>query len=102
MTEEKEFAYTFYVAGVKFHELHTVIKEVRVGEVLTLEPEPDNSYDPNAIKITRDEVMLGYVPAKIAASVLASIEVGDVSCVVLEVNTDESPWKQLRVGIKEE
>ena len=101
MTEEKTL-HSFYVAGVKFHELHTVIKEVEPGEALLLVPEPDNKYDPNAIKILRDEVMLGYVPAKLAASALAAMEVGPVMCIVGLVDVEASPWKQLYVSLVEE
>jgi hypothetical protein len=100
MTEKEST--TFYVAGVKFHELHSVIKEVKPGEVLTLEQEPDNKYDPNAIKILRDEVMLGYVPKKLCPSILASMEVGPVTCRILDVVPEESPWKQLLVSIEED
>ena len=99
---EQEFTQEFYVAGVKFHELHKVIKEVKEGELLVLIPEPDNKYDPNAIRIVRNGLMLGYVPAKLAASVQASMEVGTVTCIVTEIEPSAKPWQQLKVGLKEE
>ena len=102
MTEqESNYVHEFYVAGVKFHELHTVIKEVEKGEILMMEPEPTNKYDSNAIKILRNGVIVGYVPAKLAASVLASMEVSSVTCVVTGIVPSAKPWEQLKVGIEE-
>lgn len=33
-----------------------------VGDTVTLVPEPDNAYDPNAIKVLWNGVHLGYIP----------------------------------------
>jgi len=49
-----------------------IIKRCRVGEELLLVREPDNAFDPNAIKVLRTNgEQLGYVPASSAASGLA-------------------------------
>ena len=99
--QEANVLHEFFVAGVKFHELHTVIKEVETGERLTLEPEPTNPYDPNAVRIYRGEVMLGFVPKKFSAEVTAEIEIGSPYCVVTEVTPSAKPWNQLKVRIEE-
>ena len=91
----------FYVAGVRFHKLNTCIKEIEVGQKLTLEPEPTNKFDPNAIKILYKDIMLGYVPAKLAAEVLVSIELGKVECTVKQINPTKKPWERLKVSIEE-
>jgi len=46
-----------------------IISRCRVGEELLLVCEPDNSFDPNAIKVLRaNGEQLGYIPASTAAS----------------------------------
>lgn len=99
--QEANVLHEFYVAGVKFHELHAIIKEVEEGERLTLEPEPTNPYDPNAVRILRGEVMVGFVPKKFSAEVAAEIEIGSPYCVVTEITPEASPWNQLKVAIME-
>jgi len=104
---------SFYIAGVKFHQLATVINNIKVGNSLKLSPEPTNKFDPNAVRIEYmklfqsdkgyDEkgVMLGYVPKKFSSEICAMLEAGlDLECVILEVNTAAKPWEQCRVVIK--
>lgn len=48
-----------------------------------LVPEPDNQYDPNAIKIIVDNIHIGYVPAKYTKNVfniLNNNKIGSISC----------------------
>lgn len=91
---------SFYVAGVKFHDLHKVINEIKVGMKLNILPDKDNPYDPNAIKITYKDTMLGFVPRKFSAEISGLFEIGeDVICEVEEVNVDAKPWEQLKVNV---
>jgi len=94
-----EGLYEFYVAGVKFHELHKCIDNIKVGDSLPMEPEPTNKYDPNAIKLHFGDFMVGYVPAKLSADVSAELSIRPLICVVTEVNPAEKPWAQLKVAI---
>ena len=84
-------SYNFAVAGVRYHEDEIIeglmdenpdyeltkkeIKEDGLEDTylykydvafadVDLVPEPDNQYDPNAIKVVADGVLVGYVPAK--------------------------------------
>lgn len=41
-------------------------------------PEPDNPYDPNAIKVIVDDIHIGYVPAKRTKSIKKILESGNV------------------------
>ncbi len=53
--------------------------------------EPTNKYDPNAVRLEFNGesrvYMVGYVPAKMSASVSAFIMTGLPKCVVTEVKT---------------
>jgi hypothetical protein len=92
----------FFVAGVQFHQLKTVIKGIQPGDILTLRAEPTNKYDPNAVRIELGDVMLGYVPAKqgnLSAKVSGLLQIERLLCRVLEVNPDAKTWEQLKVEI---
>jgi hypothetical protein len=92
----------FYIAGVKFHDLPKIINEVEEGEHFTLEPEPTNPYDSNAVKILRNEVFCGYVPKKFSAEITALIEIGtNLQCIVTKVNPSAKPWELCEVEISE-
>ena len=103
--KEKILKYEFFVAGVKYHELHLCIGELEIGDVLSLVTEPTNEYDPNAVKIEYQSpalgkgVMIGYVPATISAAVTAALVYSELKCEIVELNKSEKPWKQVRVAI---
>jgi len=100
--------YEFYIAGVKFHELHTCIGELKEGSAIAMVAESANQYDPNAVQLKfpspalGKNVMIGYVPAKISAVVRAAMIYSILGCKVIELNKDEKPWKQVRVAIMKE
>jgi len=102
MLEQKEF----YIAGVKFHQLGSIISKVKVGDYLDLIPEPTNKFDPNAIRIEYPDadasIMLGYVPKKFSSEISAMLEIGsNLNCVVTELNVAAEPWEQCKVVISE-
>ena len=99
--------YEFFVAGVQHHKLKTCINEINVGDKLSLIIEPTNKYDPNAVRIEyeslerNESIMIGYVPAKLSPSVSALFITSILECEVLELNKDNKPWQQIKVGIRE-
>ena len=109
--EKKQMSKTFrfFVAGVQFHQLDHCIKEIKVDDELHLVSEPDNKYDPNAIRIhyrshsdtVQPDTMVGYVPKKYAPDVGALIAVSEeVTCKVFEVIPKNKPWERLSVTIE--
>ena len=94
--EEKKF----FIAGVQHHELHEVIEDLNEGDELDLICEPDNKFDPNAIRIEIEDTMLGYVPKKFSAKVSAALEVGhDLECKITKLTPSAKPWEQCEVTI---
>ena len=97
----------FFIAGVRFHDLPKVIRDVKVGEELNLVPEFDNAYDPNAVKIMRGETFCGYVPKIHSSEVSMLLSVSnkdEVKCTVTSVNPKANPWEmcEVEISIKEE
>lgn len=104
---------TFQVAGVQFRptqEIAEAVKAMKVGDVLLLEAEPTNKFDPNAVKILYKEnfddenfTFLGYVPKKFSSEVSGLLEAGlPVYCRVDEVLPSGKPWEMIKVTISDE
>ena len=106
MTSSKTFQ--FYIAGVQFHEAKNHLKELEeaIGADLQMVPEPTNKFDPNAIRLhfespsTEREVMLGFVPKKIAPAVGAFLLTAEEpTCELSNMIPSAKPWEQLQVRI---
>ena len=85
----------FYVAGFQHHEGALVLSQLKTGDELTLEAQPDNPYDSQAIAIKGRGEMLGYVPADQNGLLSVLFHYGRV----MQVAPENEPWKQLRVAI---
>lgn len=72
-----------YIAGVKFRPgAADHLATLEPGAEFTLEPEPANRHDPNAVKILHDGMHLGYVPRDLSADVARLIAAGRIERVV--------------------
>jgi len=97
----------FYIAGIQFHQSDTVQDKLTVGDELILRPEPNNTYDPNAVALIynangeEDDVMIGYVPAKFSGEISAILLTCDnVKCVLTEVNLKNKTWERFKAEIE--
>jgi hypothetical protein len=100
--EEKTELLDFYVAGLRFYKYSEVKNLITVGSKIDLVPEPENQYDPNAVQLHFQGMMIGFVPKKHSAYVSAIFEVGGIHCVVKEINPQEKPYLQLNCSILED
>lgn len=63
----------FKVAGVSFHKKK--VESLSEGDILTLQRDPDNKYDSNAIKILNSkEEMVGFVPKDFNSAIVKKFE----------------------------
>ena len=99
---------SFFIAGVQFRPLEAKeeIKKLLKNQELMLELEPENKFDPNAVKIIslseEGKCFLGYVPKKFSAEISAALEVGiDLECIVEEINPSAKPWEMCKVIVKD-
>lgn len=94
------------VAGVTFEDRQTILATLNGDEPCRLEPEPDNPYDKNAIKVlvaTADGVQhVGYVPKGIAYAVSQGLDGESAMCKLLGVvgNNPEYPDSYLGLRIE--
>ncbi len=89
----------FFIAGVQHHDLRSVLDVLEEGDELDLVSEPDNKFDPNAVKIEYEGTMLGYVPKKFSAEVSAALELEPLMCVITSLNPSAKPWEMCEVEI---
>ena len=65
---------TINVAGVSFRLDQFTAAQVAIRDDVTFEPEPENKYDPNAVKVLKGTHHLGYVPRDKAVQFLNLID----------------------------
>jgi len=81
----------FRINGVSFDDRQKIIKGINEKDIIHFEPEPENEYDPNAIRVMFENQLIGYLPKRIAALLQDCIEdlCGEVNKVV--GNEQEAP-----------
>ena len=88
------------LAGSQFHALPEVVARIRVGDALTLQREPDNPHDANAVRVLWQGHMLGYVPRRENKGIARALDRGEpLVARVVALRPDESPWRRLRFEI---
>lgn len=74
-----------HIAGVKFREgAGARLLAMSPGMPLTLDAEPGNKYDPNAVQVLHDGFQIGYVPAFLSAKVTRLLAAGAIDGAVYE------------------
>ena len=97
----------FFIAGVQFRpqvEIRATASVLKPGDVLLLEPEPTNRFDPNAVQIIypEEQIFLGYVPKKFSSEVSGLLEGGiDLECIVKSVDPKAKTYEMFSVVIRE-
>jgi hypothetical protein len=94
---------TFHIAGFTYYDGIDVYESLKVGSKLTLLPEPENGYDPDAIAIFSNETMLGYVPREENTLISKFFKLGYTNLFearIAQINPETHPEKQVRVTVK--
>lgn len=88
------------LAGFQFYSGKVVWSEMKVGDPLTLVREPDNPYDPNAVRVEWRGEKLGYVPRAENADVARHMDRGTkVEARISRLTEDRNPWKRIRFDV---
>ncbi|EKE68718.1 HIRAN domain-containing protein [Oceanibaculum indicum] len=56
-----------------------ILRIVKQGDSVAIVPEPDNPYDPDAVRIITEWGMVGYIPREDSAEVAADIAAGRIA-----------------------
>lgn len=88
------------LAGFQFYSGKVVWSEMKVGDPLTLVREPDNPYDPNAVRVEWRGEKLGYVPRADNADLARHMDRGTkVEARISRLTQDRNPWRRIRFDV---
>jgi hypothetical protein len=88
------------LAGFQFYSGKAVWSEMKVGDPLALTREPDNPYDPNAVRVEWRGEKLGYVPRADNADLARHMDRGTkVEARISHLTEDRNPWKRIRFDV---
>ena len=98
--ERDIFLFDTYVAGTTHVEnIHELAEKLQIGDKLTFAREPNNEFDPQAIRIqTMDNQIVGYVPRQDNVVFSHLMDAGKV--LFAEIKDKEIRGKWLRLNIK--
>lgn len=93
-----------YVAGYRYHDGKKVWKDLRVGDALDLVREPDNPFDPNAVRVDWQGHQLGYVPRLDNEGVSRQLDLGaPLQARIARLKKSRSPrqriWMEVYTGV---
>ncbi|MHB2149850.1 HIRAN domain-containing protein [Calditrichota bacterium LG25] len=99
--KEKEiFINQFSVAGFRFYEGEALLPQMKTGQVLQLQLDPENEYDKYAVKIFYKGRHIGFVPRSDNKHICRLLrQKVKLICRIAEIRLDEVPWQQLAVKV---
>ena len=88
------------VAGFQHHAGQALFSLMAVGDVLVLEREPDNPYDPKAVRVYWHGSQIGYAPRVDNVDLARFMDQGQrVEGRILHLQPSRDPWKRILVEI---
>ncbi len=88
------------VAGFQYHQGEVVWANLQVGASVSLVREPDNAFDPRAVRIDWQGHKLGYVPRVDNAAVSHLLDNGQgVVAQIVSLNDSINPWDRIELSI---
>lgn len=84
------------LAGFQYHAGRAVFPLLAVGDRLSLHREPDNPYDPRAIRVEWRGAMLGYAPRVDNVDLARMMDRGaQVEGRIVRLDKARDPWKRI-------
>ena len=84
------------LAGFQYYAGKQVWDELKIGDALTLIREPDNAYDPQAIRVEWRGAKLGYVPRAGNETIAKFLDRGaKVSGRIVNLHAGRSHWQRI-------
>lgn len=86
------------VAGFQYHQGESIWSLLTPGAPLGLVREPNNQYDPRAVRIEFDGIKIGYVPRAENSTIAHLMDSGrHVSALISSVRESSNPWDRIEV-----
>ncbi|MDR2013995.1 MAG: HIRAN domain-containing protein [Azoarcus sp.] len=88
------------VAGFQYHQGEAIWSRLTVGASLSLAREPDNAYDPRAVRVDWQGQKLGYVPRIDNAAVSHLLDTGHVlDAKIVTLRNSGNPWGRIEFAV---
>lgn len=88
------------VAGFQYHDGEDVWPSLAVGASLRLVREPDNPYDPRAVRVDWRGTKLGYVPRSDNAAISHLLDGGQSLCAeITALCESDNPWARIEFAV---
>lgn len=98
--EAVQILQTSPVAGFQHYAGPALFPLMRVGDVLTLGREPDNPYDPRAVRVLWHGVQIGHAPRVDNVDLARFMDRGvKVEGRILHLQASKDPWKRVLMEI---
>ncbi len=99
--EEIPNEFQFYIKGIPFDESRALVSlNIEIGDELIYEREPNNEFDPFAIKVRKNDDELGFVPREYAKAISVEIDVNSTEYQITVVDfEDEDDYKKVFVSM---
>lgn len=98
--EVAQILQTSPVAGFQHHAGPALFPLMRVGDVLVLSREPDNPYDPRAVRVLWHGAQIGYAPRLDNVDLARFMDQGvKVEGRILHLQPSRDPWKRVLMEI---
>ncbi len=88
------------VAGFQYHQGGTLWPSLQVGAALDLVREPDNAYDPRAVRVEWRGRKLGYLPRLDNAAASQLLDRGQaLRAEILRLRDSHNPWERVEFAV---
>jgi hypothetical protein len=88
------------LAGFQYHAGKSLWPRMQVGDALALIREPDNPFDPNAVRVEWQGQKIGYVPRRENADVARFMDRGqNLEARIVRLAEVRDPWSRVRFEI---
>ena len=106
MKAHNQFFMSCHLAGRAFHDADLVWNDLKMGQTLRLEREPQNPYDANAIQVIfnkdGEDYLLGYIPRSENSKLVAFLDAGWAklfTCRISRLSPDSHPEEQVHLTV---
>ena len=88
------------LAGSQYYAMAEVWHLIRPGDRLTLEREPGNRHDRNAVRVNWNGQQIGYVPRAENRAVARALDQGEMlEARVARLRDDPNPWRRVEIEV---
>jgi len=88
------------LAGFRYYEGKQLWSEMKVGDTLLLVREPDNSHDPNAVRVEWQSHKLGYVPRADNEALARFMDRGSkAEARITRLKKSRNPWQRIEFEV---